>query len=651
MNKILIANRSEIAVRILKTAQSFGYETVAVYSEADANAPHVSMADQAVLLGPAEASQSYLNIEHILAAAQKSGTDAIHPGYGFLSEDGYFARRVINAGLIWIGPPPEAMDVMGNKVAAKLALVETDVPCVPGYSGEDQSEEAFIAAASSIGYPVMVKAAAGGGGRGMRRVASADALPDALASAKSEALKAFGSDEILLEKAIVNPRHIEVQVFGDMHGNVIHLGERDCSIQRRHQKVVEEAPSPAVSPELRNRIGQAAVDAAKAVGYYSAGTVEFLLDETGAFYFIEMNTRLQVEHPVTELVTGLDLVAWQLLVAEGEPLPLQQEDVTIQGHAIEVRLYAEDAHNQFLPSIGDVHLWQPPIGDGVRVDHGLASGMAITPYYDAMIAKIITHGETRAIARRRLRRALHQTAVFGVETNRHFLLATVEHPMFVNGEATTNFIDQAWHPASDDQPVSSKLEALAALLCYQRTYVTGDNPLKNWRSQPSTYCFDQENRIRTVTVQAISSSSYKIQSGSETTQICIVSQTQNTLRFDQDGLQDTVVYAFNPATESSPTLWLHSGQETVALTDVLLAPPETVHVASGGNIIAPMPGSIMRIDVTEGENVSKGQSLLLIEAMKMEHTIAAPFDGKVEQILVEMGQQMKPRELMVVLVN
>ncbi len=391
MNKILIANRGEIAVRIIRTAKSLGYATVAVFSDVDEDACHVDLADQAVRLGGPAPGESYLNADRIIAAARQSEADAIHPGYGFLSENAEFARQVMAAGLTWIGPSPEAMEVMGNKAAAKAAVADGDVPLIPGYFGEDQSDKAFAAAAANVGYPVMVKAASGGGGRGMRFVDQADDLQAALSSARSESLKAFRSDELLLEKAIVNPRHIEFQIFADQHGNTVHLGERDCSIQRRHQKVIEETPSPAVSPELRERMGTAAVEVARAVNYTNAGTVEFLLDEDGEFYFIEMNARLQVEHPVTELITGFDLVEWQLQVAEGEPLPVSQDEITLEGHAIEARLYAESPENDFLPSTGTIQHWWPASGDGIRVDHGLKSGQEITPFYDAMIAKVITH--------------------------------------------------------------------------------------------------------------------------------------------------------------------------------------------------------------------------------------------------------------------
>lgn len=634
MNKILVANRGEIAVRIMQTAQSLGYETVAVFSDADADAPHVALADQAVLLGAADVAASYLNTERILDAARRTGADAVHPGYGFLSENADFAQAVLDLGLTWIGPPPSAMHIMGNKAEAKRVLADTAVPTVPGYASDDQSDDAFVQAANSIGFPVMVKAAAGGGGRGMRLVVDAAALPAALASARSEAEKAFGSPELLLEKAIVNPRHIEVQVFGDTHGSVIHLGERDCSIQRRHQKVVEEAPSTAVSPQLRAQIGQAAVAAAKAVGYVGAGTVEFLLDEAGDFYFIEMNTRLQVEHPVTELITGQDLVAWQLAVAEGAPLPLTQEQVQLNGHAIEVRLYAEDPNNQFLPSTGTVHLWQPPAGDGVRVDAGLTSGTVITPFYDAMVAKIITHGATREIARRRLMRALRQTAVFGVTTNRQFLLETAVHPTFVAGEATTQFIDKM--ERLDEAVSTADAAPLAALL-----FALRGRGGAGWQSRPFSVRFDEQ--VWTVTTNL--HSDFAVINRTTAHQIKVVGKDSNAIWFEVDGVRETAVYAFTP----DNTLWLQLDEATHTFADTLLAPPEPKDAASNGKIIAPMPGSVMRIDVAEGDSVTKGQTLLILEAMKMEHAITAPFDGEVTQILVDLGQQMQPKELMIVI--
>ncbi|RMF12385.1 MAG: ATP-grasp domain-containing protein, partial [Candidatus Dadabacteria bacterium] len=402
IHRVLVANRGEIAVRVMRTARRLGLKTVAVYSEADADMPHVSAADLAVCIGPPQVAASYLNVEAILDAAKRTGADAIHPGYGFLSENADFAEVCAQHGITFVGPPVEAIRLMGNKRAAKVRMIEAGVPCVPGYEGEDQADETLIAEAQRIGFPLMVKAAAGGGGRGMRIVHEADALPAALRSARSEAKGAFGSDELILERAVIAPRHVEIQVFGDTHGNVIHLGERDCSMQRRHQKVVEEAPSPAVDPELRAQMGEAAVRAAQACGYVGAGTVEFLLDDERNFYFLEMNTRLQVEHPVTESVTGEDLVEWQFRVADGQPLPLTQEQVELHGASIEVRLYAEDPANGFRPQTGRIEALGWPDHPDVRIDTGVGEGNEISPFYDPMIAKIISRGPDREHARRAL---------------------------------------------------------------------------------------------------------------------------------------------------------------------------------------------------------------------------------------------------------
>ena len=419
--KVLVANRGEIACRVLQSARSLGYRTVAVFSEADAGARHVQLADEAVCIGPATAAESYLNVPALLDACRRSGADAVHPGYGFLSENADFAAACAEAGVTFIGPPAEAIRLMGSKRLSKIAMQEAGVPCVPGYQGEDQSDDTLIKEAEAVGLPLMIKASAGGGGRGMRVVTEPQQIAAQLKSARQEAKSSFGNDELILERAVINPRHVEIQVFGDHHGNVIHLGERDCSVQRRHQKVVEEAPSPVVDEDLRRRMGEAAVNAAKACDYVGAGTVEFLLGADGEFYFLEMNTRLQVEHPVTELVTGQDLVAWQLRVAAGEPLPLTQEQVRLTGHAMEVRLYAEDPAQGYLPQTGPVLSWRPASGEGVRIDHGLVDGAEVGSHYDPMLAKIIAFGASRDEARRRLIRAVEDTVLMGLDDNRRFL--------------------------------------------------------------------------------------------------------------------------------------------------------------------------------------------------------------------------------------
>ncbi|USG61803.1 acetyl-CoA carboxylase biotin carboxylase subunit [Sneathiella marina] len=441
ISKLLIANRGEIACRIMKTAHSMGIDTVAVYSEADADAPHRKMATEAVALGPSPASESYLVIERIITAAVQTNADAVHPGYGFLSENAAFAKACEEAGLIFIGPSPRAISLMGNKAEAKRQMAAAGVPCVPGYEGEDQSDDRFVSASNEIGFPVMVKASAGGGGRGMRVVSKPEKLLKGLTAARSEGERSFGSAELILEKAIIEPRHIEIQVFADNHGNVVHMGERDCSIQRRHQKVIEEAPSPAVSPELREKMGATAVAATKAINYSGAGTFEFLLDQDKNYYFLEMNTRLQVEHPVTECVTGLDLVEWQIRIASGEPLPLSQKDISVRGHAIEARLYSEDPYKSFLPKVGILSEWFAAEGEGIRTDHGLETGFEITPFYDGMIAKIVGYGANRETARANLQEGLRRTIDKGLTTNRLFLLSCIAHKEFIAGSATTGFIE------------------------------------------------------------------------------------------------------------------------------------------------------------------------------------------------------------------
>ncbi|WP_374688041.1 acetyl/propionyl/methylcrotonyl-CoA carboxylase subunit alpha, partial [Promineifilum sp.] len=449
-NSLLIANRGEIARRVIRACRRLGIRAVAVYSDADAHSLHVAEADAAVRLGPAPAADSYLNVPAMLAAARRAGVDAIHPGYGFLAENAAFARACVDAGLIFVGPPAEAIAAMGDKRAARVLAGRLGLPVIPGYDGPAQTDEAFKHEAERIGYPIMVKATAGGGGKGMRLVSAPADLPDALAAARREASAAFGSGDLLLERALLRPRHVEIQVFGDSHGRVLHLGERECSVQRRHQKVIEESPSPAVNAALRAEMGAAAVALAAAIGYTGAGTVEFLLDETGRFYFLEMNTRLQVEHPVTEFVTGLDLVEWQIRVAEGEALPWTQADLAPAGHAIEARLYAEDPANDFLPVTGEVLAWRPAAGEGVRVDGGIRAGDSVTVHYDPLLAKIIAHGPTRADALRRLDDALHRTILLGLTTNQTYLRAILAHPAFRDaGALSTRFLEEhlpGWQP-------------------------------------------------------------------------------------------------------------------------------------------------------------------------------------------------------------
>jgi geranyl-CoA carboxylase alpha subunit len=609
--KILIANRGEIAWRVMRTAKAMGYRTVAVYSDADKEAPHVAFADEAVRIGPPPVGESYLSIDRILEAAHKSGADAIHPGYGFLSENEGFAAACEKAGIVFIGPPAAAIAAMGNKAAAKRRMIEAGVPCVPGYQGADQSDGNLEREARKIGLPVMVKAAAGGGGRGMRLVEVESDLLEAIRTARTEAESAFGSGELILEKAVVDARHVEIQVFADGHGNVVHLGERDCSVQRRHQKVIEEAPSPAVDADLRGRMGAAAVAAAKAIGYRGAGTVEFLLGSDGAFYFLEMNTRLQVEHPVTEAITGLDLVEWQLRVARSEKLPLGQEQVAFSGHAIEVRLYAEDAYGGFLPQTGRIDVWRPATGPGVRTDHGMKDGLAISPFYDPMIAKVIAHGATREEARTRLARALRETVVLGPTTNRHFLIRLLEHPEFAAGQATTAFLSKHTFAAP---PIDDAHWAMAANCLWRASAAHYPEPLRGWRNsnpEPTPIRLAAGGTERLLQVDGIPEA--------------------HDAPFYIDG-NDIIV-----------DLDAH----TVRFTDKTYAPPEAAAAGSDGKLRAPMDGRIVSIKVAPGDQVSRGQTLIVLEAMKIQHQLKAALDARVEAISVQEGQQVSNRAVLV----
>ncbi|WP_428481840.1 acetyl-CoA carboxylase biotin carboxylase subunit [Pyruvatibacter mobilis] len=651
---ILVANRGEIAVRVMRTAKALGYRTIAVYSEADAEAPHVAMADEAVCIGPAPVAQSYLDPQKILDAAARTGAGAIHPGYGFLSENADFARACEAAGLTFIGPRPDAVDIMGNKAEAKRRMIAAGVPCVPGYEGEDQADDTFIKAASEIGFPVMVKAAAGGGGRGMRLVGDAAGLPEAIRLARSEAENAFGSGELILEKAIMRPRHVEVQVFADEAGNTIHLGERDCSVQRRHQKVIEEAPCPVMTDELRAKMGAAAVEAAKAISYRGAGTVEFLLGADGEFYFLEMNTRLQVEHPVTELITGLDLVALQIKVAQGEPLGLTQEDVILSGHAIEVRLYAEDVAGGFLPSTGTVDLWLPPSGDGVRVDAGIATGLEVSPFYDPMIAKIMAHGPTRDVARQRLIEALRRTGLFGPKTNRDFLIDALGRPAFAQGEATTAFIDETY-TADDlaDAAPSPEITAAAAAIFYmlesneaQARAFAVDDELMNWSSTghlATVYRFGTPEEPEDVTVIAAGPDAYQVALGDTSHDVCLLDADPARCRLKVDGLTHDVIF---DAPETG-LLHISMADRTCLMRNLYAFAGAEDDSAGGGRILAPMHGLILEVHVREGQAVTKGETLAVLEAMKMQHQIRAEADGTVTSIRCTAGAQVPAGDVLV----
>jgi geranyl-CoA carboxylase alpha subunit len=634
--KILIANRGEIALRVMRTARRLGYGVVAVYSDADRDALHVREADSAVHIGEALPAQSYLRIDSIIAAAKASGAGAIHPGYGFLAENEDFAKACRDAGLVFIGPSPEAIRAMGNKAGAKEIMQKAGVPIVPGYQGADQGDAAMLAAAKEIGFPVMIKAVAGGGGRGMRLVADAVSFPDALRSARSEAQGAFGDPTVILERAIVDPRHIEIQVFGDRHGNAIHLGERDCSVQRRHQKLIEEAPSPAVSPELRARMGAVAVAAVKAIGYEGAGTLEFLLDGNGQFYFMEMNTRLQVEHPVTEAITGLDLVELQLRVAGGEPLALKQEDIKFSGHAIEVRLCSEDAGHDFMPQSGKMALWQMP--EGIRVEHALQSGSEIPPFYDSMVAKIISHGADRNEARGRLICGLEQTAAFGVTTNQGFLIDCLRHPAFAKGEATTAFIGKHRDTLLASRAGGESEAALAALLLY----VTNPHapPWRGGRSLAATFPLATRIELRGTV--------HEIEIVRERDGTYVTGRNGDERRFEIEELgRDSIRFRSHSLMESARFLRqhdrlyiLHKGV-TLSVRDLTLAPPESAAAAGGdGKVRAAMNGRVVAVLVKPGEKVAAGQPVMTLEAMKMEHVHTAGVAGTVSAIDVAEGEQV-----------
>ncbi|PLW70894.1 acetyl-CoA carboxylase biotin carboxylase subunit [Pseudohalioglobus lutimaris] len=646
-DSILVANRGEIALRVLRSAQQQGYRTIAVYSEADARSPHVQMADEAVMIGPAPVRESYLDMDKVLEAARLTGAQAIHPGYGFLSENAAFARACSKAGIVFIGPSPEAIEVMGNKAASKRRMLDAGVPCIPGYQDEDQSDEALMSAARDIGVPIMVKAAAGGGGRGMRLVESLDDLPVALASARSEAENAFGSAELILEKAVLRPRHVEIQVFGDEQGNVIHLGERDCSVQRRHQKVVEEAPCPVMTEALREAMGAAAVNAAKSIHYVGAGTVEFLLDADNNFYFLEMNTRLQVEHPVTEMITGQDLVAMQLRVAHGYPLPLVQEEVSLTGHAMEVRLYAEDPANDFLPATGTASVWSPAGGEGIRIDHGLLEGQDISPFYDPMVAKIIAWGEDRDIARRRLLRALQATTLLGVPSNREFLIDVLGKTAFAEGSATTAFIAEHYTDQPPVQNVPSALHlALAASLLYRAalsesrsvavSVLPGIEGYSGARALRNHYQFGEEDKAVDVYLDEVSPGDYQIQIADQLLMVSWVDEDKSSVRVSCDGVQLTAQYSL-PA---RGTVQVQLRGMVATMTNALAFTRGDEAAGGSGTIVAPMHGNLMSLLVSVGDRVEAGQDVAVMEAMKMEHRLCSPVAGEVVSVYASEGEQI-----------
>ena len=641
--KILIANRGEIALRVMRSAQSLGYRTVAVYSTADALARHVLEADQAVCIGLPAPRQSYLNIPAIIDAARQSGADAVHPGYGFLAENAAFAAACAEAGLVFIGPPAAAITAMGDKAGAKALMAAAGVPVIPGYQGDDQSGERLVKEAAAIGWPVMIKATAGGGGRGMRRVDRAVDFADALRSAQSEAQGAFGDATVILERALIAPRHIEIQIFADRYGHAIHLGERDCSVQRRHQKLIEEAPSPAVNADLRALMGAVAVKAVLAIGYVGAGTLEFLLDSHGEFFFMEMNTRLQVEHPVTEAITGLDLVDWQLRVAAGEPLPLAQEQVRFSGHAIEVRLCAEDALQNFMPQSGQMRDWaMPEQGPGaLRVEHALRPGDDIPPYYDSMIAKLVAHGANRAEALRRLQRGLQQAVALGVNTNQAFLSQCLAHPVFAEGGATTAFIGD--HQATllaglsrdGDAARHRRAAALAALLLHLSDHDAG--PARELAHRmPTLQRFALNGALVQGTLTQPGPDQFTTHLEGDDSQLQLVTASAGLARVQIDGLAESARWHRDGA-----ELLLHFAGRAWRVDDLSRAPAtRTGDGASDGKLRASMNGRVVAVQVAVGDVVTAGQPLLTLEAMKMEHVHAAPCAGSVVALHVSLGEQV-----------
>jgi propionyl-CoA carboxylase alpha chain len=650
ITKLLVANRGEIARRIMRTAREMGIGTAAVYANPDAAAPFVREADIAIALGGDTSAETYLDIAKLIAAAKRVGADAIHPGYGFLSENAAFAQAVIDAGLVWVGPHPEAIAAMGDKLAAKRLLAAAGVPMLE--SIETQGESADLAArVAEMGYPVLVKAAAGGGGRGMRVVQAESALDQALKAARREAAGAFGNDTVFIERYLESSRHIEVQIFGDKHGNLVHCFERECSIQRRHQKIIEEAPSSAVDAALRERLGAAAVAAGRAIGYDNAGTVEFLVDASGGFYFLEVNTRLQVEHPVTEEITGLDLVREQIRVAEGEPLSFTQESLRINGHAIEARLYAESPEKDFLPAAGRVVRFEPDPAIPVRIDSGVETGSEVSVYFDPMLAKVIVHAPTREEAALRLASALERLRLHGLTTNRDFLVNTLRHPAFLDGDTTTHFIEHH-NPARSRRATEEQVRfgALAAALVAEHgrrssatTLATLPSGWRNNRSAMQTVRYLAGETGVTVGYARERDGSLSYDVAGHTGVAHIGTVAGGTIDLDLDGVRHRFV-----VTTDGGNAWVQGADGEVALTELPRFPrPEVEHVAGGYE--APMPGKVVAVHVAPGDKVSTGQLLLILEAMKMEHRMACVADGVVAEVRASEGGQVEAGQLLLVI--
>jgi len=652
INKLLIANRGEIACRVIKTANAQGIKTIAVYSDADKNALHVQMADEAVYLGPSPSKESYLRGELIIEKAKELGVDAIHPGYGFLSENAEFANLCAKNNIIFVGPPASAIEAMGSKSAAKHIMEKAGVPLVPGYHGDDQSEAVLKGAADDMGYPVLLKAAAGGGGKGMRQVWSEKEFSQALNAAKRESMASFGDDHMLVEKYLTRPRHVEIQVFCDTHGNGVYLFERDCSVQRRHQKIIEEAPAPNMSQSVREKMGEAAILAAKAINYVGAGTVEFLLDEDDSFYFMEMNTRLQVEHPVTEMITREDLVHWQLTIAEGKPLPKQQNELTLTGHAFEARIYAEDPNNEFLPSTGTLRLLRTPKeNDVVRVDTGVVEGDEVSVFYDPMIAKLVVWGENREIALKRLISALGDYYIDGVSTNIDFLKRVATHPAFVAAELTTTFVEKhhdslfsatSEDAASDDTQVNIPVMALLSLL--NRKVSRSDktpsvwSTVGAWRANANhteiltLLCNQEEVHVGVKHQRHGTEDAWELSVGDNSYNVK-GKLVDSALHATINGYKSTFTYSDN---DGVFTLFNKDTHAKFSLISASLGDDNDDN--GDANFSAPMNGTIVAHLVEKGVLVKKGEPILVMEAMKMEHSIIAPHDGAVEEFFFNPGE-------------
>lgn len=639
-NRILIANRGEIACRVIKTARKMGIETIAIYSTADQNSQHVRLADQAYWVGNAPAKESYLNINAIMAIAKTSGAQAIHPGYGFLSENPEFAKACAKANVVFIGPSVSAMEAMASKQLAKQMLEKTGVPLTPGYHGKEQTDEVLLENARKIGFPVLLKAASGGGGKGMRAVHQEDDFMPALAGARREAQASFADDTMIIEKLVLNPRHVEVQIMADNHGQVVHLFERDCSIQRRHQKIIEEAPAPGLSDRLRHNLSTSACEVARSIDYRGAGTVEFLVDGEEHFYFMEMNTRLQVEHPVTEMITGFDLVAWQIQIAANEPLPCLQKDIIRRGHAVECRIYAEDPHQDFMPSIGQLQFLKEPSGEGIRIDSGVDCGSFITMYYDPMIAKLIAWGETRTEAIQRLLQALKQYAIGGIKTNIPFLQAICTHPRFVNADLGTDFLQKETIllPKTNIETVL----IMAASHDYLKFQDQQDPLLANtlgWQMHLSSqwqwhYLIEDEKFA--VRVEPIDNLTFKMTFADEQSLTIKAGFNQGKLRID-DGHQQKSAWVDS----QQAILHCYMDGEVMAVSPYRWDDLGYQATSNKGQLTAPMPATIVAILKNIGDKVLAGDRLIVLEAMKMEHTIHAPKNGILSELYYEVGSQVQ----------